>query len=66
MNNEAVALVRRREDETEEIMVGNNRFSDDIWDMSDYAPTKTLARTFKKIKFSYIRNEKIEPAKKSL
>ena len=33
MNNEAVALVRRREDETEEIMVGNNRFSDDIWDM---------------------------------
>ena len=60
MNNEAVALVRRREDETEEIMVGNNRFSDDIWDMSDYAPTKTLARTFKKIKFSYIRNEKIK------
>ena len=60
MKSDATALVRIQDVEIEEIMVGNNRFSDDVWDMSDYTPNKTVANGFKKIRFSYIKNEKIK------
>ena len=60
MNNKTVALIKTQDCEVEEIMIGSNRFSDDVWDLNDYLPNKTLASTYKKIKFSYIRNEKIK------
>ena len=48
MKSDATALMRIQDVEFEEIMVGNNRFSDDVWDMSDYTPNKTVANGFKK------------------
>ena len=60
MNNEAIALVGMQEIDDEEIMVGNNRFSDDVWDMSDYVLNKTVAKAFNKINFSYIKNKNIK------
>lgn len=46
--------------EIEDIIVGKNHFSDDVWDMNDYVPNKTVASTYKKIKFSYINNVNIK------
>ena len=60
MKNDATALIKMQDVEFEEIMVGNNRFSDDVWDMSDYIPNRTVARCFKTVRFSYIRNENIK------
>lgn len=60
MKNDSTDLIRIQDVEIEEIMVGNNRYSDDIWDMSDYAPKKTVANAFEKIRFSYIKNEEIK------
>lgn len=60
MKNDATALIRIQDVEIEEIMVGNNRFSDDVWDLSDYVPNRTVARCFKTVRFSYIKNEEIK------
>ena len=60
MKNDATALIRIQDVVIEKVMVGNNCFSDDVWDMSDYTLNKTVANGFKKIRFSYIKNEKIK------
>ena len=60
MKNNATALIKIQDVEIEEIMVGNNRFSDDVWDLSDYVPNRTVARCFKTVRFSYIKNEEIK------
>ena len=60
MKNDATALIRIQNVEIEEIMVGNNRFSDDVWDLSDYVSNRTIARCFKTVRFSYIKNENIK------
>ncbi len=60
MQNEALKFLPVAKAEFEDIIVGRNRFSDDVWDMNDYIPTKTVASSFKKIRFSYIKNEKIK------
>ena len=52
MKNDATALIRIQNVEIEEIMVGNNRFSDDVWDLSDYVSNRTIARCFKTVRFS--------------
>ena len=60
MKNDATALIRIQDVVIEKVMVGNNCFSDDVCDMSDYTLNKTVANGFKKIRFSYIKNEKIK------
>ena len=60
MKNDATALIRIQDVVIEKVMVGNNCFSDDVWDMSDYTLNKTVANGLKKIRFSYIKNEKIK------
>lgn len=40
----------------ENILIGNSKFTDDIWDMTPFMPRKTLAKTDKKIRFGYIEN----------
>ena len=36
MQNEAMAIIPIDKTEDNEIMVGGNRFSDDVWDFNDY------------------------------
>lgn len=48
MQNEAMAIIPIDKTEDNEIMVGGNRFSDDVWDFNDYVLNRTFARTFKK------------------
>ena len=56
MQNKDMVLSTEVNPEIEDIIVGKNHFSDDVWDMNDYVPNKTVASTYKKIKFSYINN----------
>lgn len=60
MKNKAMVLSTEVEPKTEDIIVGKNHFSDDVWDMNDYVLNKTVASTYKKIKFSYIKNVNIK------
>lgn len=60
MQNEAMAIIPIDKTEDNEIMVGGNRFSDDVWDFNDYVLNRTFARTFKKINFTYIHSENIK------
>ncbi|AQS09911.1 phage integrase family protein [Clostridium saccharobutylicum] len=39
------------------ITIGNSKFTDDIWDLSSFITSKTIRNTYKKINFSYIKNE---------
>lgn len=44
----------------ENILVGNSKFTDDMWDMAPFIPRKTLASTHKHIRFGYIENEEMK------
>ena len=44
----------------ENILVGNSKFTDDMWDMAPFIPRKTLANTHKHIRFGYIENEEMK------
>lgn len=35
-------------------MVGNSRYSDDVWDLSNLIPETTLLGTKKRIRFPYV------------
>ena len=47
------------------IMIGNSRYSDDVWDLSSFIYSKTLPYSQKKINFSYIENADIKGIIKS-
>ncbi|OCN00589.1 hypothetical protein A7X67_17295 [Clostridium sp. W14A] len=42
------------------IVIGNSKFTDDMWDMSPFIPRKNLASTHKHIRFGYIENEEMK------
>lgn len=44
----------------ENILIGNSKFTDDMWDMAPFIPRKTLASTHKHIRFGYIENEEMK------
>ena len=40
----------------ESVMIGNSHFTDDVWDLRAFIPTKTLKDCHKYLKFGYIQN----------
>ena len=40
----------------ESVMIGESRFTDDIWDLKAYIPAKTLQESHKLLYFGYIKN----------
>ncbi|WP_099192349.1 tyrosine-type recombinase/integrase [Tepidibacter mesophilus] len=40
-----------------DINIGKSKFTDDIWDLSEFVPDKTVRLGFKQIRFDYIKNE---------
>lgn len=44
----------------ENVLIGNSKFSDDMWDMAPFIPQKTMASTHKHIRFGYIKNEEMK------
>lgn len=42
--------------EWESIMIGESRFTDDVWDLKAYIPAKTLQDSHKLLYFGYIEN----------
>ena len=40
----------------ESVMIGNSRFTDDVWDLRAFIPTKTLKDSKKYLNFGYIQN----------
>lgn len=42
------------------IIIGNSKFTDDIWDLSDFIPNKTLDITYKRCDFTFIKNERMK------
>lgn len=43
-----------------DLVIGNSRFSDDVWDLTEFITLKTIIDYFKKIHFSYIESEDIK------
>ncbi|KGM92987.1 site-specific integrase [Clostridium botulinum] len=42
------------------ITIGNSKFTDDVWDLSEFVSDKTVRKSFKQINFEYIKNENIK------
>ena len=42
------------------LLIGNSRFTDDVWNLTEFIVLKTITDYFKKIHFSYIKNEDIK------
>ena len=40
----------------ESVMIGNSRFTDDVWDLRAFIPAKTLKDSMKYLNFGYIQN----------
>ena len=40
----------------ESVMIGKSRFTDDVWDLKVYIPTKTLKDSHKLLYFGYVEN----------
>ena len=40
----------------ESVMIGNSRFTDDVWDLRAFIPAKTLKDSKKYLNFGYIPN----------
>lgn len=40
----------------ESVMIGNSRFTDDVWDLRTFIPAKTQKDSHKYLKFNYIQN----------
>ena len=40
----------------ESVMIGNSRFTDDVWDLRTFIPAKTTKDSMKYINFGYIQN----------
>ena len=40
----------------ESVMIGNSRFTDDVWDLRAFIPSKTLKDSHKYLNFGYIQN----------
>lgn len=60
MKNNA-ALTNRNTFNSQNISIGTySRFSDDIWDISEFLPNTTLKNSHKKINFSYIENDEMK------
>ena len=38
------------------ITIGNSKFTDDVWDLSEFISGKTISQKFKEINFKYIEN----------
>lgn len=39
------------------ITVGNSVFTDDVWDLTPYMPSRTTRNCRKRLQFGYIRND---------
>ena len=40
----------------ETVMIGNSRFTDDVWDLRAFIPAKTTKESQKYLNFGYIQN----------
>ena len=40
-----------------EIMIGNSKFTDDMWDLSIFITSKTIMDEYKSIIFNFVKNE---------
>ncbi|NEU05334.1 tyrosine-type recombinase/integrase [Clostridium senegalense] len=48
------------ENDYSNIIIGNSKFTDDVWDLSPFITTKTLKRNHKIIDFSFIKDKGIQ------
>ncbi len=58
MNNDILYRIPQTEDS--DIMIGNSRFRDDIWDLSPLIPQKSLSPSRKKLKFDGIESAQLK------
>ncbi len=59
MSNALKLEIITNETDYSKIVIGNSKFTDDVWDLSPYIDKKNLCNAFKKLRFEYIKSEDI-------
>lgn len=55
----AALVLKETEAKKYDVPIGNSKFTDDIWDLSNIIDNKTISQSRKEINFSYIKNSEM-------